>query len=171
MSLLTVPLVRGHEEDRPLWSWLSPAVAAVPFALFRGYESRPARRGGAPLITPRVLRHPGTGPAVFRILAVMSVNAGFLSALTPHVQGGLGCSALRAGPGFTAAVFGAVSLTWRKSTSARQRALVPAGFPPTPVSVAVVGLAFHGGGDGGGVLYAGTGAGAACRRRPRNSVG
>ncbi|MGH1554494.1 hypothetical protein ACRAWF_28900 [Streptomyces sp. L7] len=39
----------------------------------------------------------GMGLAVFRILAVMAVNAGFLFALTLHVQGGLGFSALRAG--------------------------------------------------------------------------
>ncbi len=127
------------------------------FAVFCGYESRLARRGGAPLIAPRVLRHPGIGRAVFRILAVMSVNAGLLFALTLHVQGGLGYSPLRAGLGFapTAAVFGAVSLTWRKWPAVWQRALTPAGFALTAVSTAAVGLAFHGGGDGGVLLYAG----------------
>jgi MFS family permease len=163
VSLLTVPLVLGQEEDWPLWSWLSLAGAVVLFALFCGYETRLARRGGAPLIAPRVLRHPGIGLAVFRILAVMSVNAGFLFALTLHIQGGLGYSALRAGLSFapTAGVFGAVSLTWRRWPAGLQRALTPAGFALTAVSVAVVGLAFHGGGDGGAVLYAGyTGLGA-----------
>lgn len=55
------------------------------------------------------------GLAVFRLLAVMAVNAGFLFALTLHVQGGLGYSALRAGLTFapTAVVFGLVGLTWR----------------------------------------------------------
>ncbi|MFD5798822.1 MFS transporter [Streptomyces diastatochromogenes] len=157
VSLLTVPLVLGQEEDWPLWSWLSLATAVVLFAVFCGYESRLARRGGAPLIALRVLRHPGIGLAVFRILAVMSVNAGFLFALTLHVQGGLGYSALRAGLSFapTAVVFGAVSLTWRKWPTAWQRALTPAGFALTAVSAAVVGLAFHGGGDGGALLYVG----------------
>ncbi|MEU0003337.1 MFS transporter [Streptomyces sp. NPDC006314] len=157
VSLLTVPLVLGQEENWPLWSWLSLAAALVLFAAFCGYESRLARRGGAPLIAPRVLRHPGIGLAVFRILAVMSVNAGFLFALTLHVQGGLGHSALRAGLGFapTAVVFGAVSVTWRRWPAAWQRALTPAGFALTAVSAAVVGLAFHGGGDGGVLLYPG----------------
>ncbi|MEU9992002.1 MFS transporter [Streptomyces sp. NPDC048045] len=156
VSLLTVPLVLGQEEDWPLWSWLSLGVAVALFAVFCGYEFRLARRGGAPLIAPRVLRHPGIGRAVFRILAVMSVNAGFLFALTLHVQGGLGYSALRAGLSFapTAVVFGAVSLTWRKWPAAWQGALTPAGFALTAVSAAVVGLAFHGG-DGGALLYAG----------------
>ncbi|MEU6066098.1 MFS transporter [Streptomyces sp. NPDC047082] len=155
VSLLTVPLVLGQEEDWPLWTWLSLAAAVVLFALFCGYESRLARRGGAPLIAPRVLRHPGMGLAVFRILAVMAVNAGFLFTLTLHLQGGLGHSALRAGLGFapTAVVFGVVGLTWRRWPASWQRALAPAGFALTAGSVAGVGLAIRGGGDGGAGLY------------------
>ncbi|GAA3107862.1 hypothetical protein GCM10017687_19970 [Streptomyces echinatus] len=109
------------------------------FAVFCGHEARLARRGGAPLITPRVLRHPGVGGAVFRILAAMSVNAAPLRA-DPARPGRLGYSALRAGLTFgpTAVVFGAVSLTWRKWPAAWQRALAPAGFALTAVSVAGV---------------------------------
>lgn len=116
VSLLTVPLVLGQQEGWPLWSWLSLGSALPLFALFCAYESRLARGGGAPLISPRVLRIPGVGLAVFRIAAVMGVNAGFLFVLTLHIQGGLGYSALRAGLTFapTAVVFGAVGLTWRR---------------------------------------------------------
>ncbi|MFE0510882.1 MFS transporter [Streptomyces sp. NPDC058964] len=171
VSLLTVPLVLGQEEDWPLWAWLSLAAAVALFALFCGYESRLARRGGAPLIAPRVLRHPGMGLAVFRILAVMAVNAGFLFALTLHVQGGLGYSALRAGLSFapTAVVFGVVGLTWRNWPASWRRALTPGGFALTAVSAAGVGLAFRGGGDGGTGLYvafAGVGVGLALAFSP-----
>lgn len=48
VSLITVPLVLGQEEDWPLWSWVSLAVGALALVLFRGYEARLARRGGAP---------------------------------------------------------------------------------------------------------------------------
>ncbi|MFD3590908.1 MFS transporter [Streptomyces sp. NPDC058683] len=171
VSLLTVPLVLGQDEDWPLWSWLSLAAAVLLFALFCAYESRLARRGGAPIVAPRVLRHPGMGLAVFRILAVMAVNAGLLFALTLHVQGGLGYGALRAGLTFapTAVVFGAVALTWRRWPASWQRALTPAGFALTALSVAGVGLAFHDGGDGGAQLYAayaGVGAGLALAFSP-----
>ncbi|MFD8819625.1 MFS transporter, partial [Streptomyces sp. NPDC059627] len=171
VSLLTVPLVLGQEEGWPLWSWLSLAAAVLLFALFCGYESRLARRGGAPIVAPRVLRHPGMGLAVLRILAVMAVNAGFLFTLTLHVQSGLGYSALRAGLTFapTAAVFGVVALTWRRWPAAWQRALAPAGFVLTALGVAGVGLAFHGGGDGGARIfgaYAGVGAGLALAFSP-----
>ncbi|MGX1913896.1 MFS transporter [Streptomyces phaeochromogenes] len=166
VSLLTVPLVLGQEEDWPLWSWLSLAAAAVAFALFCVYESRLARRGGTPLIAPRVLRHPGMGLAVFQITAVMAVNGGFLFALTLHVQGGLGFSALRAGLTFapTAVVFGLVGLTWRGWPASWQRALIPAGFALAAVSVAGVGLALrdgHGAGFWLYVAFAGVGAGLA----------
>ncbi|MER5467469.1 MFS transporter [Streptomyces sp. NPDC002685] len=166
VSLFTVPLVLGQEEDWPLWSWLSLTAAAVVFALFCGYESRLARRGGAPLIAPRVLRHPGIALAVFRLLAVMAVNAGFLFSLTLHLQGGLGDSALRAGLTFapTAVVFGLVGLTWRNWPAVWQRALIPGGFLLAAASVAGVGGVLRNGGDGGPWLYvalAGVGAGLA----------
>ncbi|MGW0531961.1 MFS transporter [Streptomyces sp. NPDC003032] len=155
VSLFTVPLVLGQQEGWPLWSWLSLAVAACLFALFCVYESRLARRGGTPLIAPRVLRTPGMGLAVFRVTAVMAVNAGFLFALTLHVQGGLGYSALRAGLTFapTAVVFGLVGLTWRGWPQAVQRALIPGGFALSAVSTAAVGLLLRDGGDGGIWLY------------------
>ncbi|MFF1713762.1 MFS transporter [Streptomyces sp. NPDC058268] len=155
VSLLTVPLVLGQQEDWPLWSWLSLASAAVFFAVFCAYESRLARGGGAPLIAPRVLRIPGMGLAVFRIAAVMGVNAGFLFVLTLHIQGGLGYSALRAGLTFapTAVVFGVVGLTWRRWPAALQRALIPGGFALTAVASACVGLLLRDGGEGGPWLY------------------
>ncbi|MGV9452882.1 MFS transporter [Streptomyces sp. NPDC003635] len=166
VSLFTVPLVLGQEQDWPLWSWLSLTGSAVVFALFCAYESRLARRGGSPLIAPRVLRHPGMGLAAFRILAVMAVNGGFLFALTLHLQGGLGHSALRTGLTFapTAVVFGLVGLTWRRWPASWQRALVPAGFFLTALSLAGVALALDGGGDGGvpvHLAYGGVGAGLA----------
>ncbi|MGV9554680.1 MFS transporter [Streptomyces sp. NPDC003522] len=171
VSLVTVPLVLGQEEDWPSWTLLSPAVGALLFVVFRGHESRLARRGGAPLIAPRVLRLPGMGLAVLRIAAVMAVNGGFLFVLTLHVQAGLGYSALRAGLTFapTAVVFGAVGLTWRRWPVAWQRALAPTGFALTAVSMAAVGLVFRGGGHGGVWLYpayAGVGAGLALAFSP-----
>ncbi|MEH0555402.1 MFS transporter [Streptomyces sp. B21-101] len=156
VSLVTVPLVLGREEDWPLWSWLSLAAGALVFLLFWGAESRLARRGGDPLIAPRVLRHPGMALAVLRVTAGMAVNGGFLFVLTLHVQGGLGFSALRAGLTFapTAVVFGAVGLTWRRWPASWQRALIPSGFAILALSVVAVGLVFRGGDHGGAWLYA-----------------
>ncbi|MDX6364718.1 MAG: hypothetical protein QOC85_3728 [Streptomyces sp.] len=171
VSLFTVPLVLGQEEDWPLWSWLSLAASVLCFALFCAYESRLARRGGAPLIAPRVLRHPGIGLAIFRITAVMAVNGGFLFALTLHLQGGLGHTALHAGLTFapTAVAFGVVGLTWRSWPDMWQRALIPAGFAIAAASVAGVGWVLRDGGNGGLWLYvafAGVGVGLALSFSP-----
>jgi MFS family permease len=155
VCLLTVPLVLGQEEDWPLWSWLCLAASGVVFALFCTYEAALARRGGAPLIAPRVLRVPGIGRAVLQILAAMAVNAGYLFALTLHIQTGLGYSALRAGLTFapTAVVFGAVGLTWRRWPARWQQALIPGGFALAAAGALGTGLALRGGGDGGSWLY------------------
>jgi MFS family permease len=171
VSLFTVPLVLGQEEDWPLWSWLSLAASVLCFALFCAYESRLARRGGAPLIAPRVLRHPGIGLAIFRITAVMALNGGFLFALTLHIQGGLGYTALHAGLTFTptAVAFGVVGLTWRSWPDMWQRALIPAGFAIAAASVAGVGWVLRDGGNGGPWLYvafAGVGVGLALSFSP-----
>lgn len=156
VSALTVPLVLGEQEGWPLWTWLSVGAAAVVFVVFLGYEGRLARRGGAPLISPRVLRVPGMGLAVFRLATVMAVNSGFLFVLSLHVQGGLGYGALRAGLMFapTAVVFGVVGLTWRRWPAALQRALIPGGFALAAVSTLGAGLLLRDGGDGGLWLYA-----------------
>ncbi|MEU7386380.1 MFS transporter [Streptomyces tanashiensis] len=160
VSLLTVPLVLGQEQDWPLWSWLSLGGSLVLAVVFGAYESRLARRGGVPLIAPRVLRIPGMGRAVLWIAVSMGVNAGFLFTLTLHLQGGLGHSALRAGLTFgpAAVVFGAVGLTWRRWPARLHRALVPAGFLFGGAALLAVGGLLGDGGTGGWGLYPALGA-------------
>ncbi|WP_079044781.1 MULTISPECIES: MFS transporter [unclassified Streptomyces] len=159
VSLLTVPMVLGREQDWPLWSWLSLGASVVLLALFCAYESGLARRGGAPLIAPRVLRLPGMGRAVLWITVAMGVNAGFLFTLTLHLQGGLGHSALRAGLTFgpAAVVFGAVGLTWRRLPARLRRVLVPGGFLLAAAGSLTVGLVLRDGDAGGWGLSLGLG--------------
>ncbi|MER7536240.1 MFS transporter [Streptomyces sp. NPDC097704] len=160
VSLLTVPLVLGQEQDWPLWTRLSLGGSLVLAAVFGVYESRLARRGGAPLIAPRVLRIPGIGRAVLWITVAMGVNAGFLFTFTLHLQGGLGHSALRAGLTFApaAAVFGTVGLTWRRWPTRFHRALVPAGFVLAAAALLAVGGLLRDGGTGDWGLYPALGA-------------
>ncbi|MEN8650492.1 MFS transporter [Streptomyces sp. 21So2-11] len=155
---------RGERRVRALGAY--SAVLATGAAAGQVAGGVLARRGGAPLIAPRVLRLPGMGRAVLRITLVMVVNAGFLFVLTLHVQGGLGYSALQAGLTFapTAVVFGVVGLTWRRWPAAVQRGLIPAGFVLSALSCVAVGLALRDGGTGGLGLYVafiGVGAGLA----------
>ncbi|MFE5484002.1 MFS transporter [Streptomyces sp. NPDC056527] len=155
VSLLTVPLVLGQEQDWPLWAWISLTCSAAALAAFGAYESRLARRGGAPLIAPRVLRIPGIGRAAFEIAVAMAVNAGFLFTITLHLQGGLGHSALRAGLTLApaAAAFGVVGLTWRRWPARLQRLLIPGGFLLAAVASVAMGGVLRGGDAGGWGLY------------------
>lgn len=155
VSLLTVPLVLGQEQDWPLWVWISLLCSAVFLAAFGAYETRLARRGGAPLIAPRVLRVPGIGRAAFEITVAMAVNAGFLFTITLHLQGGLGHSALRAGLTLApaAAAFGVVGLTWRRRPARLQRLLIPGGFLLAAAASVAMGGLLSGGDAGGWALY------------------
>ncbi|WP_078900460.1 MFS transporter [Streptomyces sp. SBT349] len=152
---LTVPLVLGREEGWPLWCWLSFGASAALLASFVRYEARLARRGGAPLLSPRVLRSPGMPLAAVRIFLSMAINGGVLFTLSLHLQGpveaeGLGYGALRTGLMFipTAVAFGAASLLWRRLPASRHGGLVPLGFTLSAAAVLWMGLAMRGG-DGG----------------------
>ncbi|MFF3557254.1 MFS transporter [Streptomyces tsukubensis] len=171
VGLFTVPLVLGQEDDWPARTWFSLAAAAVLLGVFLAYEARLARRGGAPLIAPRVLRIPGMGTAVVRIALAMAVNAGCVFALTLHLQSGLGYGALRAGlmslP--TAVAFGVAGLTWRGLPERLRSRLVPGGFAVTALALLLCGVLLRDGDSGGPLLYpalAALGAGLAAAYSP-----
>jgi hypothetical protein len=143
----TVPLVLGQEEDWPLWCWLLLAASAVLLVLFAAYESRLSRRGGAPLLSPRVLRSPGMALSAARILLVMALNAGLMFSFSLHLQGperlgGLHYGALAAGLIFlpTAIAFGAASMLWRRLPLRWQPVLVPGGLVLAAAALLAMGL-------------------------------
>ncbi|WP_225844636.1 MFS transporter [Streptomyces sp. HPF1205] len=157
VTLFTVPLVLGQEEGWPLWGWVCLALSAVLFALFMVLESRLARRGGAPLVSTRVLRAPGMARAVAVIALSMAVNAGFLFAIALHLQSGLGYSALRTGLTFVACAvtFGGVGLNWSRLPVAWRPWLAVTGLALAALSYVDMALALRGGGDGGAWTYLG----------------
>ncbi|MFG2527849.1 MFS transporter [Streptomyces sp. NPDC048516] len=165
LVLVTVPLVLGQEAGRPAWTWWSLAAGGVLLGAFAGYEARRARRGGAPLIAPRVLGAPGMPLAVVRLALVMAVNAGYMFVLTLHFQNTLHYSALRTGLMFvpTALAYGAVGLWWRRLPPRLHPLLVPGGFVLVSATLVGIGSAFKDGGAGDGrwllAAYAGIGAG------------
>jgi MFS family permease len=157
VTLFTVPLVLGQQEGWPAWGWVCLGVSVLLFGLFTVIESRIARRGGAPLVSGRVLRAPGMGRSITVIMLSMAVNAGFLFAVALHLQSGLGFSALRTGLTFavTAVSFGTVGLHWRRLPVAWRPWLPAFGLAVSAASFAALGLALRGGGDGGAMLYIG----------------
>lgn len=153
--LFTVPVVLGRDRGWPVWGWVSLGLCAALFAVFAGHETRLARRGGSPLISPRVLRAPGVPVAVVRIGSMMAVNAGFFFVLMLHLQGALGYSASRAGLTLlpTAVAFAVTGTSWRLLPDAWHPALSPAGFLLAAGSLLWLGSLLSAGGDGGLWLY------------------
>ncbi|MDT0447103.1 MFS transporter [Streptomyces johnsoniae] len=156
---LTVPLVLGQERDWPAWCLLSLALGAVLTGLFARYETLIARRGGAPLISPRVLTSPGVVVAATRIFLAMAVNGAVLFTLSLHFQGppsqgGLGYGALRTGLLFvpTALAFGAASLLWRAFPARLHAALPATGFLLSAAGLLWTGLLLRNGDSGGALL-------------------
>src|SRR5450631_1718503 len=62
--LLVVPLVLGHEDGWPAWTYASLVASVVAIVVFALIERRVERSGGAPLIAERVLRAPGMPAAL-----------------------------------------------------------------------------------------------------------
>jgi EmrB/QacA subfamily drug resistance transporter len=146
-----VPLVLGHDEHWPLWGWLLLAASALAVAAFVAVERRVARRGGTPIIPGRTLRLPGFALSTALLFVVMAVMTGVFFALTLHLQGALGFTALDAGLAgapAAAAIF-LVSMRWRKLPPGTYPWLVVIGFVIVAASSFALAGVLHGGTTGG----------------------
>ena len=167
--LVVLPLVLGHEQGWPAWTFVSLAAGVLLAGVFVQVERSVAARGGDPLLDLGVLRAPGLVAGLAALTAAMVGYGGFLT-LALHLQLGLGDSALRAGLTFApgAAAFGATGYLWRRLPSRVHHALVPAGFAVAVLAYLGLAATLQAGTSGGPwllvllVIY-GTGFGAAFR--------
>ena len=167
--LVVLPLVLGHEQGWPAWTFVSLAAGVLLAGVFVQVERSVAARGGDPLLDLGVLRAPGLVAGLAALTAAMVGYGGFLT-LALHLQLGLGDSALRAGLTFApgAAAFGATGYLWRRLPSRVHHTLVPAGFAVAVLAYLGLAATLQAGTSGGPwllvllVIY-GTGFGAAFR--------
>ncbi|MFF0494045.1 MFS transporter [Nocardia sp. NPDC004068] len=127
--LLVLPLVLGHEQHWPAWTWFAIACAAIGFAGFGAVERLVHRRGGEPLFADRVVRAPGLVWAALTLMVVMTTFSGWLFLMAIHVQGTLGYSALHAGLLFVpmGVTFALASMNWSRVPARYHAAMIPAG--------------------------------------------
>ncbi|MEN3538217.1 MFS transporter [Microbispora sp. ZYX-F-249] len=171
VCLLVVPLVLGHEEDWPLWGWISMGLAVLAFCAFLLVE----RRAAHPLVPGRLLRAPGVAAAASGVFLVMAAYGGWLFAMALHLQGGLGDSALRAGCLFipAAAAFGLTSLNWKRLPARMHRPVIVMSAVVTAAGELALAAALAGGGHGEPLLeiaFAAIGAGMAGTFSPLMAV-
>ena len=137
---LVVPLSLGRDTGWPAWTWPSLAGCVVVFVGFVGREHTLGRRGRDPLFDLGVMKRPGIAAGVIAVTVVMACYAGFLVALTLHLQTGLHFSPLVTGLVFMsyAAGFAVASLTWTRARPAMQARLPTLG--PVTMGAALLGV-------------------------------
>ncbi len=155
--LVVLPLVLGHEQGWPAWTFAGIAAGLVLAVVFVGVERRVAARGGDPLLRLDVLTAPGMRSGVAAIATGMTAYGGFLFVFTLHLQGGLGDTPLRASLILAPAgvAFGLFGFYWRKLPRRIHPALTPIGFALAVGGYLLVGATLSDGTHGGLLLRAG----------------
>jgi MFS family permease len=152
---IVLPLVVGHQQGWPAWTWVSLAAGLVLSVVFVLVERSIAARGGDPLLNLGVLSSPGLAAGLTALAAAMIGYGGFLFTFALHLQLGLGDSALRAGLTFApgAAAFGAAGYWWRRLPSRIHHVLTPVGLAVGTLAYLGLALDLHAGGRGGPWLF------------------
>jgi EmrB/QacA subfamily drug resistance transporter len=97
LLLLVLPLVEGHSQGWPAWTWVCLAACPVLLALFVVYERRFAARGGSPLIDMSLFRERAFSAGIASQLAFWIGQGAFFFVLALFCQEGLGLSPLKSG--------------------------------------------------------------------------
>jgi EmrB/QacA subfamily drug resistance transporter len=101
LTALVLPLLDGRLHGWPTWTWISLAASPLLLAAFALQQRALARRGGAPLIDPRLFVHRTFTAGLLAQLVFWSGQASFFLVLALYLQSGRGLSALHAGLVFT----------------------------------------------------------------------
>jgi EmrB/QacA subfamily drug resistance transporter len=136
-----LPLVFGHQQGWPLWTWLSLGGSVVLFAAFAFVQSRVQH----PLMPGRLFRVRGLVVAAATMFVMMVAYGGYLFSVALHLQAGLGYSPLHAGLTFVpmALSFGTASLNWRRLPARWHRVMIPVGLAVAAASLAVIAAVLH----------------------------
>src|SRR5262245_54298238 len=101
LTAIVLPLIEGRSQGWPLWTWVS--LTASPFLVY-GFvlqQRALARRGGAPLLHPKLFRERAFTVGLITQLAFFSSMASFFLVFALYLQQGRGLDPLRAGLVFT----------------------------------------------------------------------
>ena len=154
--LFVLPLMLGHQERWPAWTFACMALGGALAVVFLRTERAVAAAGGDPLLRLSVLRSPGLLAGLGAILLLMTPYGGFLFGFAIHLQAGLGDDALRAGLVFApcAVAFGLCGYFWRRLPARWHPFLTPAGCLAGAAGYLGVAATLHSGGSGGLLLQA-----------------
>ncbi len=149
--LFVVPVVMGHQEGWPAWTFVALAASLPALWLFARVERGVEARDGTPMVPRRVLSAKGFAVALTSLGLGMATYGGYLFSTLLHLQTALGDSPLRAGLLFSpaAVVFAAASLSSRRLAPNVQRLTASAGLLTAAVGYGALALDLRSGGNGG----------------------
>ncbi|MBV9515426.1 MAG: MFS transporter [Mycobacteriaceae bacterium] len=96
IALLT-PLIEGQQQNWPLWCFVSFGAAAALIGLFAIWERRVEKRGGSPLVPPRLFEHASFTGGVLLALVFFAAFTSIFFTIALLWQAGLSRSALQSG--------------------------------------------------------------------------
>ena len=136
--LLVLPLVLGHDQGWPAWTWTALGASVLVLGGFVAVE----RSAAAPLFPGRLMQARGLVPAVVCNTVVMATFAGTLFSTAIHLQGALGYSALRTGLLFVpmAVAFAIASMNWGRVPARLHPVMITSGLVVGAASLVVMGL-------------------------------
>jgi len=154
--LIVLPLMLGHQERWPVWTFACIALGGALAVVFVITERSVAAAGGDPLLRLSVLRSPGLAAGLGAIALLMVPYGGFLFSFAIHLQAGLGDDALRAGLVFapSAVGFGLCGYFWRRLPARWHPFLTPAGCVVGAVGYLGIAATLQSGHSGGLALQA-----------------
>jgi MFS family permease len=154
--LVVLPLMIGHQERWPGWTFACMAIGCALAVVFVIIERAVAAAGGDPLLRLSVLRSPGLPAGLAATLLLLIPYGGFLFGFAIHLQAGLGFDALHAGLVFapSAVAFGLCGYFWRRLPARLHPFLTPAGCVLGAVGYLGIAATLRSGGTGGLALQA-----------------
>jgi hypothetical protein len=95
--LLVLPLILGHTQNWPEWTWICLAASVVPLTAFVFVERSISQQNGDPLINLHIAARPEIGLALASYGGALMTYFSLLFVLAIYLQEGLGKSALVSG--------------------------------------------------------------------------
>ncbi|WP_330256310.1 MFS transporter [Nocardia sp. NBC_00565] len=128
--LIVLPMVLGHEQNWPLWTWIALGASVIGIGLFVAIERAVAARDGEPLFAQRVLRSPGLALTAATLFTIMATFGGWMFVMAIHLQSTLGYTALHAGLLFIpmGVTFALASLNWERIPQRYHAIMIPLGL-------------------------------------------
>jgi EmrB/QacA subfamily drug resistance transporter len=129
LTAVVLPLVQGHDLGWPAWTWISLGASPILLIEFVLYERHLARRGGSPLVNPKLFAERTFSAGLATQFGLWCGQASFFLVLALYLQQGRGLTALQSGLVFTilAVAYLVASMRAASLTAVHGRRLITVG--------------------------------------------